>query len=70
MSVRDKLFEVVEAAYIAPFTVKSDFARKNAEYVAAAASKHLISTQFDKNTFHRVWRVTAKGLRYINEENT
>jgi hypothetical protein len=58
---------VLEEAYRGCFTVKSDFARSNAELVACAASLALITTQTSPVSFGRDWRVTAKGLRWLNE---
>jgi hypothetical protein len=51
------------------FTVMSDFAQRNMVYVAMAASLQLITTRVEKNTYGRVWRITSKGLRWLNEEN-
>jgi hypothetical protein len=48
-------------------TVKSDFARKHAEYVAMAASLQLITTRITSGVFGSEWQVTSKGLRWLNE---
>lgn len=55
-------------AYRGGFTVQSGFARSHAEKVACAASLQLITTQADrKEVFGRDWRITSKGLRWLNE---
>jgi len=45
----------------------SDFAQRNMAIVAMAASQHLITTQQDKREYGRRWRITSKGLRWLNE---
>jgi hypothetical protein len=52
---------VVHDAYEAPRSVQSDWARKNAQEVAAAASLGLITT-VHRSAFGRLWRPTAAGL--------
>ena len=60
-----RLASVVMMAHLEPFRTKSDFARTQADYVAIAASIGLISVAQGAFTFTREWRVTAKGLRYL-----
>ena len=60
-----RLASVVMMAHLQPFRTKSDFAREQADYVAIAASIGLISVAQGAFTFNREWRVTAKGLRYL-----
>lgn len=60
-----KLASVVMMAHLQPFRTKSDFAREQADYVAIAASIGLISVAQGAFTFTREWRVTAKGIRYL-----
>lgn len=67
-NVSDGLLRVVDEAYLRGFTLQSEFARRNAELVAVAASKSLITTEVGtKASFGRTWRVTSKGLRLLNE---
>lgn len=61
----DTLEQVVEQAWRAPFTVKSDLARKFAEHVAMAASLGLITTRITKGVYGCVWHITPKGLAWI-----
>lgn len=60
-----RLASVVMYAHLQPFRTKSDFARDQADYVAIAASIGLISVAHGVFTFNREWRVTSKGLRYL-----
>lgn len=60
-----RLASVVMMAHLQPFRTKSDFAREQADYVAIAASIGLISVALGAFTFNREWRVTSKGLRYL-----
>lgn len=57
---------IVEKAWREPFTTKSDFARENANDVAAAASLGYITTALNGDDtmadFSNAWLVTAKGL--------
>lgn len=48
-------------------TVKSAFARDQADIVAMAASMQLITTRVGPGVFSAEWQVTAKGLRFVNE---
>jgi hypothetical protein len=45
----------------------SDYAQKNMEVVAMAASLQLITTRINKDVFSRSWQITAKGHRWLNE---
>jgi hypothetical protein len=63
----DGLREVVHEAWVGGFSVQSSIARTHAEFVAMAASMQLITTQMDKREYSRIWRVTNKGLRWLNE---
>jgi hypothetical protein len=58
---------VLDAAWQTAFTIQSAYARANADLVAMAASLQLITTCIDKNTFGRVWHITTKGQRWLNE---
>jgi hypothetical protein len=58
VGLRDVLYE----AYKKGFTVKSDFARYKAEYVAMAASLGYITTCLFADNFSSEWRVTPEGL--------
>lgn len=59
------LVGVVLEAHKSAFSVQSDFARKEAEFVAMAASLGLVSTRVHKNIFSRHWRPTVKGLMFL-----
>lgn len=64
------LRRVMSRAWQDTFSVMSNFAQKNMALVAMAASLQLITTRVTSNEFGRVWRITNKGLRWLNEENT
>jgi hypothetical protein len=66
-AINEHLFDVCLEAYKRGFTVQSDFAREQAEFVAMAASMHLITTHVMNNVFGREWRPTAKGFRFLQE---
>jgi hypothetical protein len=65
---RDRLRRVVQEAWESGFTIMSDFAQRYMAEVAMAASLNLITTRLNKDQFSRVWRITNKGLRWLNEE--
>lgn len=65
--LKDALDEVITEAFSRGISVQSDFARGNAAYVAAAASLGLITSR-SGSEFGRVWRVTVKGLEYLQDE--
>jgi hypothetical protein len=48
--------------------IKSDFARKEADIIAMAASLHLITTKVGTNRFAKTWHITTKGLAWLNEK--
>jgi hypothetical protein len=48
--------------------VKSDYARKEADIIAMAASLQLITTKVGKQRFTKTWLITSKGLTWLNEE--
>ncbi len=47
-------------------SLASDFARKHMAHVAMAASLQLLTTRV-ASEFGRKWRITSKGLRWLNE---
>jgi hypothetical protein len=59
------LVAVVLEAYKNAFSVQSDFARREAEFVAMAASLGLLTTKVHRNVFSRHWRATVKGLMFL-----
>ena len=63
--MNDNLYPVVHEAYLNQFAVSSNYARKHAQQVAAAASIGLISTLEAPMLFGKHWRVTGVGLQFI-----
>lgn len=57
-----KLKEVLHKTFMFPFKLQSDFARDNAQEVAALASMGYISTYEGPMQFGNKWRVTGIGL--------
>lgn len=64
-----KLTNVVRQAWLYPFSTKSNFARHEADWVAAAASLGLITTKVDQDRFGHLWRVTEKGAAIVAPES-
>jgi hypothetical protein len=65
--IDEKLQQVVLEAQVRGFTVRSDFARQYAEYLAMAASLGLVSTKIAGNVYSSEWRPTIKGLAFLEE---
>jgi len=63
--MRLHLLSVVERAWMSPFMTKSDYARDNADLVAAAASGGLITTLVSSADHGRRWRPTPEGLQLL-----
>lgn len=61
-----KLYQVVYQGWAGGFTVASDLARREAGWVAVAATLGLITTREADGSFGRVWYVTEGGIRFIN----
>ena len=61
------LYEVVREAYIGGFAVSSNFAREQAQQVAAAASIGFISTQEAPDIYGRTWLITGAGLQHLRD---
>ncbi len=58
---------VVREAWASGFTVSSDIARREAAWVATAATLQLITTREADGSFGRTWRVTKEGIRFLEE---
>lgn len=48
--------------------VKSDYVRTHAAVVAMAASMQLITTRTGPGQYGQSWRITTKGLTFINQQ--
>jgi hypothetical protein len=59
------LLGVLERAWEGGFSTRSDFARRNAEEVAAAACLGLITTRQTNSSYGRSWRITPSGCRLL-----
>lgn len=56
------LLELLEYAYLAPFTTKSDFSRAHADLIANAAVVGFLTTEAPREGFTSVWRLTPDGM--------
>jgi hypothetical protein len=64
------LIPLLRSIYKHPMATKGDDARKHADLVAMAASLQLITTRLSATEYGRQWRVTTKGLAWLNEKDT
>lgn len=63
-----RLLRTLRAVRREQVRVKSDFARKEADIIAMAASLQLISTKIGAQRYAKTWLITSKGLTWLNEE--
>lgn len=63
------LHEIVHKAYLTPFTVQSNFARRYATEVAMLSSCGYLSTAESKESYGKTWRATTLGLALLKNEN-
>ena len=62
-----KLINCLQRSWDHPFKTKSDFSRKEADYVAIAASEEWISTRSPEEfKWTREWRITAAGMEALD----
>jgi hypothetical protein len=62
-----RLAELLLRVWNEKVSVKSDYARANADVVAVAASLQLITTQVGVGSFARAWNISTRGLSWLNE---
>lgn len=62
-----ELERVLERAWLAGFTTKSDFAKREADWIAIASSRNLITTSRLDGEYGRTWQITPAGLRMLWE---
>ncbi len=63
-----KTLKVLEHAWRDGFTTRCDYARKNAEAVAAAACLGLITTRMTDNAYGCKWHITPRGCEVLFKE--
>lgn len=70
MASQDPIDGTLVAVLTEPRSVSSDFARYEAQQLAALASKGFITTRVPgkTNTYGRMWRVTVAGLAHLTEK--
>lgn len=62
------MMEVLRKAYLTGFSLQSNYARENAQFVGALASMGLISTKTGPNEYGNVWRATFEGVLKLTEK--
>jgi hypothetical protein len=62
-----RILEVIKKVWLEQVTTKSDFARTEADAIAAAASEGFITTRVGEDTYARTWLPTAIGLEVLEE---
>lgn len=60
-----KLTDVLKEAWVHGIWLQSDFFRKNAFYVAIAASEGFITTKGLDNSYWDRWLITPEGLECL-----
>ena len=63
-----RLKQVLRECWREHVRVKSDYARKEADIIAMAASMRLITTKVGQQRFAKTWLITSKGLTWLNEK--
>lgn len=63
-----RLSELLNLIWREKVSVKSNYARTNAEIVAMAASLQLITTKTGVSTFASAWQITTRGLTWLHEK--
>jgi hypothetical protein len=66
-ALEQRLAELLDRVWREKVSVKSDYARANAEIVAMAASLHMLTTKTGVSTFANAWQITNTGLSWLNE---
>lgn len=61
------LKHLLRDVYRAPKSTASNFAKSQHSLIAVAASEALITVKDPKEGYSRYWRVTAKGVKYIED---
>lgn len=70
MGVTPSVLTILAQAWAAGFTTRSDFARSNAEAVAEASCRGLITTRnIAAGAYGRQWLITPKGCKTLFKES-
>lgn len=62
-----RILAVIRKVWLDQVTTKSDFARQEADAIAAAASEGFITNRVGPDTYSRTWLPTAIGLEFLEE---
>lgn len=63
----DRLTRVLKTVWRDVVRVKADYARKEADVIAMAASLRLITTKVGPQRFANTWHITTTGLSWLKE---
>lgn len=63
------LASVIYTCWVAQVTTKSDFARTEANLIAAAASEGYLTTRIGLDRYSKLWLPTPVGLEFLSEVN-
>jgi len=58
---------VIKTCWLSQVTTKSDFARSEANAIAAAASEGFLTTRIGEDRYTRYWLPTPVGLEFLSE---
>lgn len=61
---------VIKTSWLNQVTTKSNFARENANAIAAAASEGFLTTRVGEDHYTRYWLPTPVGLEFLSEIDT
>lgn len=62
----EQLGSVINKAYMDGIAINGDFARYNAQVIAAAASRGLITSCTPEGLYGRIWRPTQSGMLWAH----
>lgn len=67
MFKNQQMKEVLKRTFLFPYKLQSDYARDNAQEVAALASTGFISTATAPSQFGNKWRITGIGIEKLRQ---
>jgi hypothetical protein len=67
LCVEERLAALLSRVWQQKVSVKSTYARTNADVVAMASSLHMITTKIGVCSFAGSWNITTLGLSWLNE---
>lgn len=64
-----RLHDLIVRVWRHHVSVKSDYARENAQIVGMAASLQMITTKVGRSTYANAWHVTRQGLTWLHDQD-